>query len=320
MEVKDETDWPHRLKRRPLNFIWRRATLDFVLEAYFIREILLGTIGRPVRVFPFEDNQRVAIGPDTLLASLGTQAAPLLRDARQRGVTNVGLFHMGDEEGKDDRAFYADAAYVVRNYWWPDAMTERVIWVPNGYRTGLGPLDPARHLTIAERGVFGFFSGATTGRLLIGQREAMLQVVSKAKLPFSILQTSGFGQGLGPVAYTAWLCNSRFALVPAGNSHETIRLYDALEAGAIPIMVRSPFVSARDALGARGEPPIILLDSWDQLPDAIGPYVAADDSALNTLEQRRQAIMSWWCAFKSEQQNKTRDLITRAFHDMEARV
>jgi hypothetical protein len=126
----------------------------------------------------------------------------------------------------------------------------------------------------------------------------MPQVVSSAKLPFSILQTSGFGQGLGLVAYTAWLCNSRFALVPAGNSHETIGLYDALEAGAIPITVRSPFVSARDALG---EPPIIPLDSWDQLPDAVGPYVADDDSALNALEQRRQTIVSRWCAFKSEQ-------------------
>lgn len=304
---------------RPLNFVWRRATLDFVLEGYFIREILLGALARPIRMMPLEDDERVAIGPDSLVASLGTEAAALLKDARQRGVKNVGLFHLGDEEGTQDRGFYADADYVIRNYWWPDAFAEPssrsmgVLWAPNGYRTGLGPIDPARHLSIADRPVFGFFAGATTGRLLAGQREAMLRVVEAARLPFTVFVSTGFGQGMGATAYTAWLSSARFALVPAGNSHETIRLYDALEAGAIPIMVRSPFVTAPGALAAIGEPPLILLDSWEQLPDAVAPYLNPTPAAIGVLEERRLALTRWWSLFKLEQQKRICSLVETAF-------
>lgn len=304
---------------RPLNFVWRRAALDLVLETYFIREVLLGALPRPIRMVPFEDNERIVIEPDTLVASFSTEAAPLLKDARQRGVKNVGLFHLADEEGKDDRSFYADADYVIRNYWWPEAFAAPsrrslgVVWAPNGYRTGLGPIDPARHLSISERPVFGFFAGATTGRLLAGQREAMLRVIEAARLPFTVFETSGFGQGMGAVAYTAWLSGARFALVPAGNSHETIRLYDALEAGAIPIMIRSPFVAARGALAALGEPPLLLLESWEQLPEAMSPYLDPTPAAIDALEDRRLALTRWWSSFKSEQQKRISSLIEMSF-------
>ena len=119
---------------------------------------------------------------------------------------------------------------------------------------------------------------------------------------------------MGATAYAAWLSNARFALVPAGNSHETIRLYDALETGAIPIMVLSAFVAAKDALGALGPPPFILLDSWDQLAGAYAPYAETQAPAvIDALEQRRQEIMRWWAAFKAHQQEKIGQLIERSF-------
>jgi|SRR5579862_5159940 len=306
--------------QRPLNLLWRRATLDSILEGYFIKEILLGAIERPVRVIPVEDDQSIPLAHDTLVGSLGIEAAPLLKNARSRGLRNIGLFHMGDEEGTQDRSFYADADYVIRNYWHaptfalPSDRSLGVIWVPNGYRDGLGPLDPARHLSIGERPVMGFFSGAMTGRLLVNQREAMLHAVRTASLPFTVITTTGFGQGLGPVSYAAWLCNSRFALVPAGNSHETIRLYDALEAGAIPIMVRSTFLKEVGALGALGEPPFILLDTWDQLASAYAPYAdAMSPATIGLLEDKRRNISRWWTTFKGTQQAKVKELVERSF-------
>ncbi|HLI22614.1 MAG TPA: hypothetical protein VKV32_15925 [Stellaceae bacterium] len=304
---------------RPLNFLWRRTTLDNILEGYFIANILLGAIGRPVRVIPFEDGQPVPLGPDTLIGSLALETVPLLKEARQRGIRNIGFFHMDDEEGKHDLSFYADADYVIRNYWHRHAFARHgnslgVTWVPNGYRTGLGPIDPARHLGIAQRSVMGFFSGAMSGRLMAGQRAAMLQAVRQAALPFTIITTGGFGQGLGPTAYAAWLSNTRFALVPAGNSHETIRLYDALEAGAIPIMVRSAFIEEPQALGALGKPPFILLDSWDGLAAAYAPYADANAPAtIAKLEQQRQAVVTWWAAFKRHVQQAVKDVIDRSF-------
>lgn len=305
---------------RPLDFIWNRATLDSVLEGYFIKEVLLAGLRRPVRIIPVEEGQPIPLGPGTLLGSLGLEMAPVLKQARAHRIPNVGLFHMGDEEGKQDLGFYADADYVIRNYWFPAAVASPgpqslgVMWAPNGYRAGLGPIDPARQLPISHRAMGGFFSGVLTGRHLADEREAMVQAVGTSPVPCMIMTTPGFGQGLGPTAYGAWLCNSRFALVPAGNSHETIRLYDALEAGAIPVMVRSAFVSAPEALGALGEPPFILLDSWKDLARALAPYAKADDPAtLLALEEKRAQISRWWTAFKQHQQDKVTTLIESAF-------
>ncbi len=307
---------------RPLNFLWRRATLDSILEGYFIKDVLLAGLRRPVRMIPLEDDQPISVAPGTLIGSLGREMAPLLKKARAHGIPNIGLFHMGDEEGKEDISFYADADYVIRNYWFPTAVappsqnSPGAIWVPNGYRTGVGPIDPARHLRISERTIGGFFAGSMSGRVLAGQREreAMRHAVHAASLPFTIITTSGFGQGLGPTAYGAWLRNARFALVPAGNSPETIRLYDALESGAIPVMLRSAFVGERDALGALGEPPIVLLDSWDDLASAYAPYANTNNpKTMLALEERREQIVHWWTAFKQHQQVKVAALIDRAF-------
>jgi hypothetical protein len=142
----------------------------------------------------------------------------------------------------------------------------------------------------------------------------MLRAVRAANLPFTVITTAGFGEGMGATAYAAWLRNARFALIPAGNSHETIRLYDALETGAIPVMVRSAFVEAKDALGALGTPPFILLDSWDQLAEAYAPYADAQaPGVIDALERRRQEVMRWWAAFKTHQQATIGQLIERSF-------
>jgi len=305
---------------RPLNFHWYRPTLDKILEGYFIKDILLGGIGRPLRVMPWEDIGQIRIGPDSLVGTMGDEMALALTEAKSRGVRNVGAFHMGDERGDHNRAFYGDADYVIRNYWHEPAFATSqtrslgVLWAPNGYRTGLGPIDAAQHLSIAQRRIIGFFAGAISGRLLEDQRAAMLRCASAAKLPFTIMTTGGFGQGLGVVSYASWLSNARFALVPAGNSHETIRLYEALEAGAIPIMVRSAFVSQTGALGALGIPPFILLDSWDGLAEAYAPFADAGAPAtIESLENMRRQVVQWWTAFKQMQRTKIRNLIDRSF-------
>lgn len=302
---------------RPLTLIWRRATLDYVLEGYFIKDVLLGALGRPVRVLAIEDKTPVPFLDDVLVVSLGTEAAPYLRAARARGHRNIGLFHMGDESGAQDRSFYALADYVLRHYWFehvfatPDPSSLGVLWVPNGYRTGVGPVAPETRLGMAARQVMGFFAGALEGRMLADERAAMMRAVSGAKLPFTIIGTTGFGQGMGPVSYAGWLGNARLALVPAGNSHETIRLYDALETGAIPVMVRSPFVAAKDALD---HPPFLLLDGWDQLPTAYAAYAdAAAPAVIAALDEKQRACLDWWSSFQEAQQQKLRVLIDRSY-------
>jgi len=303
--------------RRTLSLVWMRPTLESVLEGYFIKEVLLAEIGRPVRTIVVEQNAPVPFLNDALVVSFGPNLANYLKQAKANGFRNIGLLHMADEFGDHDRAFYRDADYVLRNYWFEHALVQPhpeslgVMWIPNGYRTGVGPIMPQTMLATPERKIMGFFSGVLEGRTRLEERQQMAQAVRDAKLPFLVAGTAGFGKGLGPVAYAAYLCMTRFALVPAGNSPETIRLYEALEAGAIPIMVRSPFVSAPDALD---NPPFLLIDSWAELAAAYAPYADADaPGVMAEIEAKRLAVLAWWQDFKAKQQRRIRELIDRSF-------
>ncbi len=187
--------------RQPLNLLWKRPTLDFVLEGQFIKEVLLAQIGRPIRAIVIQDNAPIPFMNDLLVATLGPDLAGYLRELRTRGFRNIGVFHMADEQGDHDRSFYAHADYVLRHYWFEHAMARPneqslgVIWAPNGYRTGVGPIAPATMLGTAERSLMGFFSGAMEARTLMAERKQMVQVVRDAKLPFLVAATPGFGQG-----------------------------------------------------------------------------------------------------------------------------
>jgi hypothetical protein len=291
--------------------------LESVLEGYFIKEVLLAEIGRPIRTVIFEENAPIPFLNDVLAVSLGPAVAGYLEEARARGFKNIGLLHMADELGDHDRSFYASADYVLRNYWFKHALVPPhpqslgVYWIPNGYRTGMGPISTQTMLTTADRKIMGFFSGVLEGRTRLEERQKMVQAVKDAKLPFLVAGTPGFGQGLGPVSYAAFLGMSRFALVPAGNSPETIRLYDALEAGAIPVMLRSAFVEAPDALD---NPPFLLLRNWSELAAAYAPYANAEaPQVIDAIEEKRMEVLTWWQAFKVKQQRHLKELLDRSF-------
>ncbi len=139
----------------------------------------------------------------------------------------------------------------------------------------------------------------------------MLRAIDTAKLPFTIVQTHGFGRELGPPTYAAYLSNARFALVPGGNSPETVRLYDALETGAIPIMLRSEYVDEPEALGG---PPILLLDRWSDLPTVYREYADATSAAVVAkLQAKQDEIAAWWKHFVERQQSRAKALIDRSF-------
>ena len=303
--------------RRPLNLIWHRQTLDRVLEGHFIEEVLLAEIGRPIRTVLIEPNASMPILNDVLVVSFGTEFADYLREARARGATNVGLLHMADEKGDHDRMFYGFADYVLRHYWFKGALISPgpnslgVVWIPNGYRTGVGPISTRTMLSAGERKIMGFFAGALQSRALADERQSMVKIIRDADLPFLIVETTGFGGGFGPVSYASYLGMSRFGLVPGGNSPETVRLYDVLEAGAIPVMLRSPFVSASTALD---NPPFAILDTWAELPQFYARYANADSpKTIAEIEDMRQTVVSWWKAFKTKQQLKVKHLIEKSF-------
>jgi hypothetical protein len=54
------------------------------------------------------------------------------------------LYHMGDEKGDKDLKGYEYCDLIFRNYYFSHIFNnplflEKLIWTPNGYRTGVGP-------------------------------------------------------------------------------------------------------------------------------------------------------------------------------------
>jgi hypothetical protein len=299
----------------PLNVVCVRRNFDMLMEAHFIRDVLLGGVARPVRVFAIEPGQNIPASDDFLVIAFEEGMQRFIADAIARGVRNIGVFHAGDELNTATKSFYKDVDYVIRNYYHNDifalpsgARCLDAIWVPNGYKTGVGPRRPETLAPFSVRSHQMFFSGyLDSSGDAKRERTEMLETVNRHKLPATLMASSGFAQGLGPVSYAAWMENSRFALVPRGRSPETIRLYDALELGSIPISLRHPFI---DKL--MPDAPFILLESWQDLP-AWYAAEAADDSRLQKWDERQRQVVEWWGEFKRRQQERVTSLIERSF-------
>lgn len=313
---------------RPLNLVWRRRTIERVLEANFIKEVLLGGLRRPVRTIVFgEDSERVFVDDMLVVVrSLSSGAADdstYVAEARRRGRRNLGIFHMGDEHGDATRVFYADADYVIRNYWHPDALRTMasdadacprdIAWAPNGWANGVGPRYAAGQLSMAQRSIGFFFAGFISGHPKGSDRAEMVAAMREHRVPAVLVDTGGFARGLSPVEYAAHLENTRFALVPKGNSDETIRLYDALECGCIPIVVDAPFLHAPTALGAFGTPPFVVLTSWTDLPAFAADYEAQSARDAGFMEDRRLRVSGWWSAFKAAMQRRIKSAVDTGF-------
>jgi hypothetical protein len=144
----------------------------------------------------------------------------------------VGAIHLSDEHGTAPIDFYDYVAFVYRNYMRADALAHECChYFPLGYKTGFTRgLSPK---PVEERTLTWSFAGQ-----LKSTRFAMIE---QAKLipNGEFFETRYFGDpdALPVNAYAAMLADTVFALCPKGfASLDCFRLYEALEAGAIPIV------------------------------------------------------------------------------------
>ena len=88
--------------------------------------------------------------------------------------------------------------------------------------------------------------------------------------------------------YLRVLFDSQFVLCPCGNSAETFRLYEALEAGAVPLLVRPP--PDKDFLRVLSPhtPPFPVLQSWDELAAALMRLRAMTPGGRDRLQRATQ--------------------------------
>ncbi|KIL98708.1 hypothetical protein CCC_02158 [Paramagnetospirillum magnetotacticum MS-1] len=284
---------------------------DFIMETGFILDVLLSKVDVPVRVVLGEPGQQLQAMDDVLIIDFENRLSPVVNSFAAAPFRNVGVLHMADETLSADCSYYPKVDYVLRNYWRPEALEiapgsrcQGAIWVPNGYRTGVGPCRADALLPFGLRSHQMSFVGRTPPELT--DRLKMMEVIRAHALPARLETSLKFGGEFSPHAYRALMENTRFALVPTGNSVETIRLYDALETGAIPICLDAPFLHDERTAGGI---PAVILNSWDELP-LWWKTVEAEPERYARLQTE---VIAWWSAFKSRQAQRVATLINGAF-------
>jgi len=235
----------------------------------------------------------------------------------------AGVFHLSDEACMAGLTFYGHAAFVYRNYFRADSLL-----LPNcryfalGYKSGFTEGLEVRD--IGRRRYRWSFAGQFKS-----SRALMLRAADKIPGGFTHF-TNGLAdpQALEVRAYADLLANSVFALCPRGNVNlDCFRLYEALEAGAIPIVEDCPVEPrqhgsvagrvlqfARGCLKGRGRPyasgtmprsyweaaygkdfPCPRIGHWRQL-----------EKVLTDMEVRAtsQRCRNWWRSYKETLANR----------------
>jgi hypothetical protein len=281
-------------------------SLNGGLETWFVQNNLFQ--GAP---FSFGVLPQQGLGDLIIYLELNQINLDLIRHVKSLGKKIV-LYHMGGEKLNKDISAYSECDLVVRNYYFKEIINEsfldgKVIWAPNGFRTGVGPR-PKERLKIAEsRQSHASFLGwiNNTGSYK-NERVSFAEVCSRCD-DLYLLPSTGFAGGYNVGLYSAIMEDSIFAPCPAGNNSETIRLYDALELGCIPISLSHDFLSSKDALALAGPVPFPILNSWSELPSFLErskKNILANSNEINELQEK---CTSWWKNYKIAIQKKIDD-------------
>lgn len=330
------------------NYLGSSKTLNGALETWFVQNELLN--GLPISIYDKESVDSNNIESSNViyleLFQIDSALVKRMHDAGKKVV----LIHMGDEFAKKDISAYAQCDLILRNYYFPKIFTrsdlkDRILWIPNGFKSGVGPRSPEslqlatnrQHLASfmgwidnpdsfkRERDSFGRMVRSVRktrgGRLAVFSKWLDRKIhLSKERRQFSkstfqcedlyLLSSSGFASGNNLGLYSAIMENSVFAPCPAGNSPETIRLYDALESGCIPISLDHDFLRSEQALAAIGPVPFPIIGSWDELPDFLSDMKKKLREDPDMIASLQMQCITWWVSYKQYISQKVLERIT----------
>lgn len=238
----------------PLNIY---AYVDGSLEGDFWVS-LFTSISRPTNLKQVHNDNEIPLANDTLLIGRTSFLEKVLPRYLSGGCTNFGIHEWADEKGTSRLIpLYQQLDFIFRNYYFRHIFSDvrfarKIGWIMNGPANGVRGEKPLR--LASERRHLCFFGGSTRG-----DRKEMYAALHQIGNPCLMKIFPNFGGRISRSNYTALTCDSTFVLCPKGNSPETIRFYDALECGAIPVVLNSSY-EYYHVLGP--SPPLIFLNQW----------------------------------------------------------
>jgi len=290
-----------------MNIIANTSDLNNAHETWFLQNVLFS--GSPINV---GFNPELYFETTVIYLEMNKLSTELIEILKKQN-NKIVLYHMGDEFSRIDRDLYRFCDVVVRNYYFRSIFheTPSLIWAPGGFKTGVGPRSPFQLKRANERQSLSSFLGWINNSVSHNnERASFVAPATACGQDLYMMPSNGFAGGYNVGLYSAIMEDSIFAPCPAGNAPETIRLYDALELGCIPISLSHEFLLSKDALASIGPVPFPILGSWAELPQFLGDMKAKALSNPNEILELQLRCINWWSDFKVAIQKKIFDRIT----------
>ncbi len=269
---------------------WERDWLHTLLAGTWEKEVVDNTWSQLAPVMIVVDNRLVEAKVDYYRRAFEASC-------------RVILVHLSDETFRDDHSAYRYCDGVIRNYHSELlADSSRTHFIPLGYKAGFAR-DAHVLKATADRKYLWSFAGDAKKLT----RKTMLDAMTPLGNGFQHL-TSGFDtdDALSIDAYRALLDETVVVPCPGGWSNlETFRVYEALEAGCIPIVEKRPGFDYFTAL--LGPHPMPTVMTWAEGAEVIRRLKNAGE-----LETLRRACSDWWRAAKPAMAQSTVQFLQQA--------
>jgi hypothetical protein len=319
---------------------------DVLLAGCQLRQICLVDIMHDVAYGRIE-RSAWAMVPGAVVV-LQTQQMPLIKSLASRyhvPLSSLFLVHISDgniwqEHIADTVRHYTAWRHVFRQYWVPDKANTlaaasgrgELSWFPIGmnpqwvevmHEISMGaitvPIASARRHFIAFLGSTDKSERAARIRAvndaISGLHVGSLSTRTTASSP-GVFHSSGrhscYGSDCADAGYIGRMLQSAFCLHLPGSSVESNRLYEGLEGGCVPVIIRR-FGPGEEAVGTTPDtgitgavltsaallpldnvtgtpPPFVVVDHETDLFSALEPFAVSSQS----LDQLQQRARSWW--------------------------
>jgi len=224
------------------------------------------------------------------------------------GCQHIFAFHMGDELSQDNITNYSHYDFIFRNYYDESRLiNNRILYIPLGMKSGIQTSPVNTLIRASERQYVCNFIGSVRN-----DRREMLNKLKESDLScyFDADRKWADKNSLKSMQFRLILRSSTFTLSPYGNNYESMRFYEALEAGSIPVIrqildVKKSFLTPMAEYWGSRDLPFLIVPTWN----LAGPMMKTLMNNPDRLNKLQAAMVTFWNGYKQSVQIKMKDKI-----------